>query len=87
MKKKKKKKNAKYSEPIERKKFNLFYVFLIIDEKSMKIDGEIIDHLRFGDDVILLASSLEELQEIVQDLNKESKLIGLKMNLLKTKIM
>ena len=35
---------------------------------------------------MIFASSFEELQEMFQELNKESKLVGLKMNLSKTKI-
>ena len=52
----------------------------------MKSDGEFIIHLKFADDVILLVFSFEELQEMLQELNKESKLVGLKMNLSRTKI-
>lgn len=57
------------------------------EERGIKIDGEFINNLRFADDIVLLASSFEELQKMLQDLNRESKLVGLKMNLSKTKIM
>ena len=57
------------------------------EEKGIKIDGEFINHLRFADDIVLLASTFEELQEMLQELNKESKRVGLKMNLSKTKTM
>ena len=43
--------------------------------------------MSFKDDIILLASSFEDLQKILRKLNKESKLVGFKMNLCKTKNM
>ena len=39
------------------------------DEKGLKIDDKFINHLVFAD-IILLASSFEELQEMFQALNK-----------------
>ena len=41
------------------------------DEKGTRIDDEFINHLRFVDDIILLAFSFEELQEMLQVLNKK----------------
>ena len=49
--------------------------------------AEFISHLRFADDIIIFANSSEELQRMLQELNQESLLVGLSMNLKKTKIM
>lgn len=44
-------------------------------------------HLRFADDIVLMAESLEELKRMLDDLATASQQIGLKINLDKTKIM
>ncbi|XP_030753651.1 uncharacterized protein LOC115880560 [Sitophilus oryzae] len=46
-----------------------------------------LNHLRFADDVVVLASSLEELQTMLEQLHHTSAQVGLKMNLSKTKIL
>ena len=57
------------------------------ENRGIKIDGEFISHLRFADDIIIFANSSEELQRMLQELNQESLIVGLSMNLKKTKIM
>ena len=56
-------------------------------EKGIKIDGEYLSHLRFADDIIIFASTKEELQQMLTELNEASKSVGLHMNFRKTKIM
>ena len=56
-------------------------------ERGIKIDGEHLSHLRFADDIIVFASTQEELQQMLTELNEASKSVGLHMNLHKTKVM
>ena len=56
-------------------------------KKGIKIDSEYLTHLRFGDDIIIFANSMEELQEMPLELNQASLEVGLSMNLKKTKVM
>ncbi|CAK1586319.1 unnamed protein product [Parnassius mnemosyne] len=64
-------------------------VFKLLDWKGygININGEYITHLRFADDIVLMAESLEDLSTMLNDLNSVSQRIGLKMNMDKTKIM
>lgn len=55
--------------------------------KRIKIDGECLSNLRFADDIIIFANSIEELQEMLYELNYVSLKVGLSMNLRKTKVM
>lgn len=55
------------------------------DERGIKIDGEKLNHLRFADDITLIAKDKIELQEMLEQLNEASKQIGLKININKTK--
>ena len=43
--------------------------------------------MRFADDIILISETAEDLQVMLNDLNKESLKVGLKMNKSKTKVM
>jgi hypothetical protein len=56
-------------------------------DKGININGERLNHLRFADDVILLAESFEELSEMLCELDEESNKIGLEINLKKTQVM
>ena len=51
------------------------------------IDGQNLTNLRFADDIILIAKTKAELQEMVQQLYNASKNVGLKMNKKKTQVM
>jgi Reverse transcriptase (RNA-dependent DNA polymerase) len=57
------------------------------DNKGMMINGERLNHLRFADDIVLISNSCEELQEMLNEINSESKKLGMKMNMKKTKVM
>lgn len=54
---------------------------------GIKINGENINNIRYADDAVLIASSLENLQELVNSLNVTSKEYGLELNIKKTKYM
>ncbi|CAH2085381.1 unnamed protein product [Euphydryas editha] len=64
-------------------------VFKLMEWKGrgININGEHLSHLRFADDIVILAESLEELGIMLSDLNSASQRVGLKMNMDKTKIM
>ena len=53
----------------------------------MKIDGEFLSNLRFADDIFLCKETPQELQQMLQELSDESRRMGLKMNIAKTKVM
>ena len=57
------------------------------EEKGIKIDGEMFTHLRFADDIVLASHDPNELQTMLKELNRESKKVGLEMNLSKTQVM
>ena len=52
----------------------------------MKIDGEFLSNLRFADDIFLCTETPQEPQQL-QELSDESRRMGLKMNIAKTKVM
>ena len=56
-------------------------------ETGININGDCLNNLRFADDIILFTESEEQLGRLLNDLNKEGKKDGLKMNKRKTKIM
>ena len=51
------------------------------EKNGIKIDSEYPSHLRFANDIIIFASSMEELQEVLHELNQASLEVGLSMNL------
>ena len=53
----------------------------------IKIAGRTIYNLRYADDTTLMAESEEELKSILIKVKEESKNVGLKLNIQKTKIM
>ena len=53
----------------------------------MKIDGEFLSNLRFADDIFLCTETPQELQQMLQELSDESRQMGVKMNITKTKVM
>ena len=55
-------------------------------QAGIKIAGRNINHLRYADDIILMAES-EELNSLLLKVKEESKNVGLKLNIQKTKIM
>ena len=56
-------------------------------QAGIKIAGRNINNLRYADDTTLMAESKEELKSLLMKVKDESKKIGLKLNIQKTKIM
>ena len=56
-------------------------------DKGIKIGGKTINNLRYADDTVLLAETKEDLQLIINEVNKVGKEYGMKMNANKTKTM
>ena len=85
-------KGARQGDNISPKLFTAFLQDAIInkidwEEKGINIEGEHLSHLIFADDIILIAHTPQELQEMLVDINNYSKPVGLKMHLGKSKIM
>src|SRR6201996_9203477 len=87
--------NSQLAEELDRvTQFHLNYsiqlcesVFKKLDWSGMGINGRFLNHLRFADDIVLMAPNLEQLEMMLLQLNAESQKVGLKMNLSKTKVM
>jgi hypothetical protein len=64
-------------------------IFKLLDWKGsgININGEYLTHLRFADDVVLMAETMEDLNTMLEDLSNASQSVGLKMHMDKTKIM
>ena len=56
-------------------------------QAGIKIAGRNINNLRYADDTTLMAESEEELKSFLMKVKEESKIVGLKLNIQKTKIM
>ena len=56
-------------------------------QAGIKISGRNINNLRYADDTTLMAESEEELKSLLMKVKEESKNVGLKLNIPKTKIM
>ena len=56
-------------------------------QAGIKIAKRNINNLRYADDTTLMAESEEELRSLMLKVKKESKKVGLKLNILKTKVM
>lgn len=54
---------------------------------GVKINGKTISNIRFADDTIIIASSLRELQQLVEIIVEHSKRYGLHINIPTTKLM
>ena len=54
---------------------------------GIKIAGRNINNLRYADDTTLMVESEEELKNLLMKVKEESKKVGLKLNIQKTKIM
>ena len=73
--------------------FNLYAEYIIqnaeLDEAQAgtKIARRNINNLRYTDDTTLMAESEEELKSVLMKVKEESKKLGLKLNIQKTKIM
>ena len=73
--------------------FNLYVEYIMRNacldeaEAEIKIAGRNISNLRYADDTTLMAESEEELKSLLMKVKVESKQVGLKLNIQKTKIM
>ena len=56
-------------------------------QAGIKISRRNINNLRYADDTTLMAESEEELKSFLMKVKEESENVGLKLNILKTKIM
>ena len=60
-------------------------IFRVIEDMDgVKIGGLNINNLRYADDTVLIAEIPEQLQEIIDKINEEGKLYGMKINAEKT---
>ena len=55
-------------------------------QAGIKIAGRNINNLRYADDTTLMAESEDELQSLLMKVKEDSKKVGLKLNIQKTKI-
>ena len=64
-------------------------VFKTLEWKKcgININGEHISHLRFADDIVVIAESMRDLETMLNNLSEASQQVGLKMNFDKTKVM
>ena len=56
-------------------------------QAGIKIEGRNINNLRYAEDTTVMAESEEELKSLLKKVKEESEKVGLKLNILKTKIM
>ena len=56
-------------------------------QAGIKTVGRSINNLRYADDTAIMAESEEELKSLLMKVKKESEKAGLKLNIVKTKIM
>ena len=56
-------------------------------QAGMKLGGRNINNLRYVDDTTLMAESEEELKSLLMRVKEESERAGLKLNIIKTKVM
>ena len=56
-------------------------------QAGIKFAGRNVNNLRYADDTTLMAESEEELKSLLMQVKEESKKVGLKLNIQKTKIM
>lgn len=57
------------------------------EDKGINVNGEKLNHLRFADDIVIIANNFNEMESMLQDLDIASRKRGLKMNMKKTKVM
>ena len=71
--------------------FNLYAEYIMrnagLEEAQAGIVGRNINNLRYADDTTLMAESEEELKSLLMKVKEESRKVGLKLNIQKTKIM
>ena len=73
--------------------FNLYAEYIVRNagleetQARVKIARRNINNLRYADDTTLMAESEEELKSLLMKVKEESEKVGLKLNILKTKVM
>ena len=73
--------------------FNIYAKYIMRNTRleeaqaGIKMAGRNINNLRYADDTTLMAESEEELKRLLMKLKEESVIVGLKLNIQKTKIM
>ena len=73
--------------------FNFYAEYIMLNARldeaqgGIKSAGKNINNLRYADDTTLMAESEEELKSLLMKVKEESKHVGLKLNIQKTKIM
>ena len=81
----------KQGDPMSSNIFNcvLEEIFRVMDwsNKGINIGGTYLNNLRFADDIVLISTTKEELQEMANELEKISREEGLNINIDKTKYM
>ncbi|KIH60839.1 reverse transcriptase [Ancylostoma duodenale] len=55
------------------------------DEYGVNVNGRMLKHLRFADDIVLLTHRPQEAEQMVRQLNEEDRKVGLQLNAKKTK--
>nr|XP_032527015.1 uncharacterized protein LOC116777521 [Danaus plexippus plexippus] len=61
--------------------FEVAFKLLEWEGLGININGKYITHLRFADYIVVMAKSMEELSTMLEDLNRVSQWVGLKMNI------
>lgn len=56
-------------------------------KEGVRIGGEVVNTIRYADDTVILAESLEDLQTLVDSVNNECQRMGININTDKTKLM
>ena len=56
------------------------------ENKRVKVDGEFLSIVRFADDILLYTETPQESQQMLQEIADESRRMGLKMDIAKTKV-
>ena len=54
--------------------------------EGISIGGVNINNIRYADDTVIIADSAEKLQLLVETVNRESELMGLRINVKKTEV-
>lgn len=50
------------------------------EQKGININGDILNHLRSADDILLVTHNLKDLQEMLTEINEKAKTVGLNIN-------
>lgn len=57
------------------------------EKSEIRVNEEYLSHLRFADDAVLFSYLGQHLQRMLQELYSESLVVGLKINISKSKVM